>query len=152
MSERTHDTSEIETQIEARLGSLDPAIELIAAERAGPEALRLYIDHPDGVTLEHCERVTHHLRDLLVDYGLEVSSPGIDRPLTKPAHFERFTGHRVRVRTAEPLDGRRNFTGRLEAAGPESITVDVGDGTREIPLDRIQRSNLVPELQEVSQS
>jgi ribosome maturation factor RimP len=149
MSNRTLNTHRLQTEIERRLGDLDPSLELIALEQPGGEVLRLYIDHADGVGLDRCERVTGHLRDLLADYALEVSSPGLDRPLTKQAHYERFLGHRVRVRTAEPIGGQRNFTGRLDAAGPDSITVEAGEAPVEIPLDRIHRSNLVPELSEV---
>jgi ribosome maturation factor RimP len=103
------------------------------------------------VTLEHCEIVTKALGDLTAEWALEVSSPGLDRPLTKPSHFERFIGHEVRVKTTEPIDGQRNFTGRLAAAGPEAISIDSGQGPTEIPLDRVRRSNLVPQLSEVHQ-
>ena len=72
--------------------ALDPRIELIAVERAGPEALRIYVDHPDGVDLGLCERVTKQLLELSADWALEVSSPGLDRRLTKPDHYRRFLG------------------------------------------------------------
>ena len=83
---------ELQEQIESGLRDLDPGVELIALERPAAETLRLYIDHPDGVDLALCERVTDQLRDLLESWSLEVSSPGIDRPLTKPEHFRRFSG------------------------------------------------------------
>jgi ribosome maturation factor RimP len=140
---------QLQQQIEQRIGALDPAIDLIAVERPGNELLRIYIDHPEGVTLELCERVTGQLRDLLADYSLEVSSPGLDRPLTKPEHYERFVGHTVRVRTSEPIDGRRNFTGRLDGAAADAISLDLDGERAEIPLDRVHRSNLVPEMSEV---
>jgi ribosome maturation factor RimP len=140
---------ELQATIEQRLSEREPDIEVIALERPSTEALRLYIDRPDGVDLADCERVTGHLRDLLEAYSLEVSSPGLDRPLTKPDHFRRFLGHRVRVRTADAIDGRRNFTGTLTAADDRSVRVDPGDGAVEIPLDRVRRSNLVPEPPEV---
>jgi ribosome maturation factor RimP len=79
-------------EIESRLAEREPEVELIALEQPGNDALRLYIDHPDGVDLALCERVTNELRDLLTRYSLEVSSPGLDRPLTKPEHFRRFLG------------------------------------------------------------
>ena len=94
---------ELQDQIESRLRDLDPAVELIALERPAGETLRLYIDHPDGVDLALCERVTNHLADLLESWSLEVSSPGVDRPLTKPEHFRRFMGRRVRVRTSRSI-------------------------------------------------
>jgi ribosome maturation factor RimP len=136
---------ELQGQIERRLGELDPAVELIAVERPGGETLRLYIDHPDGVDLALCERVTDHLRDLLEMWSLEVSSPGTDRPLTKPEHFRRFVGRRVRVRTREAIDGQRSFTGTLSGADDGVVRIDVGDGEVEIPFSHIRRSNLVPE-------
>lgn len=139
----------LEADIQERISELDPRIELIAAERSGPESLRLYIDHPDGVGLGLCEQVSCRLRHLTEDYALEVSSPGLDRPLTKPEHYARFTGQRARVRLAQPVDGRRNFTGTIAAAGADSFTLQTEDGTTEIPLGRVHRSNLVPELSEV---
>lgn len=137
---------ELEAKIEARLGEMDPAAELIAVERPAATVLRIYVDHPDGVDLALCERVTGELRDLLERFSLEVSSPGLDRPLTKPEHFRRFVGREVRVRTADAIEGRRNFTGRLTAADGESVSVEAdGDAVR-IPLARIRRSNLVPDF------
>ena len=138
-----------EDQIAATIAELDPRVELIAVETPARESLRLYIDHPDGVGLDLCERVTHQVRDLLADYALEVSSPGLDRPLTKPDHFRRFIGHEVRIRTAEPIDGRKNFTGRLIAADAEAVSIESEGGDAEIPFDLVSRSNLVPELSEV---
>jgi ribosome maturation factor RimP len=136
---------ELQEQIESRLRDLDPAIELIALERSAAESLRLYIDHPRGVDLGLCEAATNHLRDLLEAWSLEVSSPGANRPLTKPEHFRRFMGRRVRVRTRETIEGRRSFTGTLTAADEQRIRLDADDGEVEIPLERIRRSNLVPE-------
>ena len=142
--------SELQETIEERVEALDPRTEVIAVERAGPEALRLFLDHPDGVTLALCERVTEGLRDLLVDYALEVSSPGLDRPLTKRAHYERYLGRSVKVTTREPIAGRRNFKGRLCAVDADSIQVEVDGEQTEIPLVRVHRSNLVPEPLEVN--
>lgn len=137
--------SELHADIERRLGELDPSIELIALEQPGPDALRLYVDHPDGVSLGLCERITNHLRDLLLDHSLEVSSPGAERPLTKPEHFRRFLGRKVRVRTREPLEGRRNFTGTIADADDQAVEVALAGGALSIPHERIRRSNLVPE-------
>lgn len=137
--------------IERRVEALDPRIEVIAVERFGPEGLRIFIDRPDGVDLGVCERVTNALRDLSADWALEVSSPGLDRPLTKPAHYERFLGSRVRVRTREALEGRKSFTGVLVTAGADAISVEDEAGVHEIPLSAVHRSNLVPEFSEVSQ-
>jgi ribosome maturation factor RimP len=139
----------IQSEIESRLAEREPEVELIALERPGPEALRLYIDHPDGVDLELCERVTNKLRDLLTRYSLEVSSPGLDRPLTKPEHYRRFRGRRVRVRTREPIGGRRNFTGTIADVDDSAVRVEDSGDEFEIPLTHVHRSNLVPELPEV---
>ena len=137
---------DLRERIENRLEGLDPAIELIALDQPASEKLRLFIDHPDGVDLALCERVTNELRDLLEDWALEVSSPGADRPLTKPEHFRRFMGRQVRVRTLEAIGGQRSFTGTLTAAGEEGVRLAEGAGNEvEIPFSRIRRSNLVPD-------
>lgn len=138
---------DLQEDIETRLAELDPSLELIALERPGPDALRLYVDHPAGVDLSLCERVTNSLRDLLFEYSLEVSSPGAERPLTKPEHFRRFLGSRVRVRTREALEGRRSFTGTIEAADDGGVEVALSEGKVRIPHERIRRSNLIPEVQ-----
>src|ERR1700756_5546665 len=93
----------IQADIEARLAHSEPDVEVLLAEVLGGRSLRVFIDHPDGVTLDLCERVTLQLNDLRERYSLEVSSPGSERPLTKPAHFRRFVGRRARVRTRHPL-------------------------------------------------
>jgi ribosome maturation factor RimP len=133
----------LQAEVEAQLVSSEPEVEVLLAEVSG-DTLRLFIDHPDGVTLELCERVTHRLAPLRERYALEVSSPGSDRPLTKPAHFHRFLGRRARVRTREARDGHTSFTGELVGATPEEVTIAVGDGVVAIPYSAIARSNLVP--------
>jgi ribosome maturation factor RimP len=133
------------TDIEQRLAGVEPDVELLACEKVGSDRLRLFIDHPDGVSLDLCERVTHHLRELLLDYSLEVSSPGPERPLTKPDHFRRFLGRRARVRLREPRDGHKSFTGELVGASDDEVTVAAGDGVVSIPYSDINRSNLLPE-------
>ena len=138
---------DLQDTIETRLAELEPEVEVLAFERPAAESLRLYIDHPAGVDLALCERVTNQLRDLLESYSLEVSSPGLDRPLTKPEHFRRYLGGRVRVRTREEIEGQRSFTGTLTAADERSVCVDSGGGAVRIPLDRVRRSNLVPETE-----
>ncbi len=140
------EAAELERTIEHRLGDLDPAIELVAVEHPAAESLRIYVDHPDGVDLALCERVTAQLRDLLERWSLEVSSPGTDRPLTKPDHYRRFVGRRVRVRTEEAIAGQRNFTGTITAAGDQGVSLEAESGAVEIPFAGIRRSNLVPEL------
>jgi ribosome maturation factor RimP len=134
----------IQSQIEARLAETAPDVEVLLAEVSG-EKLRLFIDHPDGVSLELCERVTHLLPDVREAYTLEVSSPGIDRPLSKPAHFRRFLGRRARVRTRDDRDGHKSFTGELVGASDSEVTIAAGTGVVAIPYDDITRSNLVEE-------
>ncbi len=132
--------------IEERIREFDPEVELVALERPSAGTIRLFIDKPGGVDLALCESVTRELRDLNVDYSLEVSSPGVDRPLTKPEHFRRFLGRKVRVKTREAIEGQRNFKGTLAGADDESVTV-AGDGNLvRIPFAGVERSNLIPEL------
>jgi ribosome maturation factor RimP len=136
-------TNDLQNDIEKRLASAEPEVDVLAVERLGSERLRLFIDHPDGVDLALCERVTEHLRELLVDYGLEVSSPGPQRPLTKPDHFRRFLGRRARLRLREPRDGHRSYTGELVGASDDEVTVAAEDGVLSIPYSEINRGNLV---------
>jgi ribosome maturation factor RimP len=150
----------LQTDIEKRLADSEPEIEVLLAEVSGGRCLRVFIDHPDGVTLAMCERVTLALNDLRERYSLEVSSPGIERPLTKPAHFRRFVGRRARVRTrharpvAPQLDGERagglrsarpvrSFTGELVGASEEEVTLAADGAIIAIPYADISRSNLI---------
>jgi ribosome maturation factor RimP len=133
----------LQAEIEAQLAPGEPDVEVVLAEVAG-DTLRLFIDHPDGVTLALCERVTHQLAPLRERYALEVSSPGTDRPLTKPQHFHRFLGRRARVRTRDAREGHTSFTGELVGATEEEVTIAVDDGVVAIPYSAIARSNLVP--------
>jgi ribosome maturation factor RimP len=146
--------SALQTDIERRLAQSEPEVEVLLAEVAGGRCLRVFIDHPDGVTLALCERVTLQLSDLRERYSLEVSSPGTERPLTKPAHFRRFVGHRARVRTRHPRpvadaaheQGERllrSFTGELVGASEEEITLAADGGVIAIPYSEIRRSNLI---------
>jgi ribosome maturation factor RimP len=132
-----------QADIESRLGEVEPEVEVLLAERISPGTMRLFIDHPRGVDHALCERVTGHLRDVLVEVGLEVSSPGPERPLSKPQHFRRFVGRRARVRTSHPHDGRRSFTGELVGASDDAVTVAAEAGVVSIPYAEIKRSNLL---------
>ena len=135
--------SAIQADIEARLAEAEPDVEVILAEVLGGQKVRLFIDHPKGVTLELCERVTTHLAEVRERYALEVSSPGTERPLTKPEHFRRFVGQRARVRTRGDHDGRKNFTGELLGATDDAITVAADTGVVSIAYVDIHRSNLL---------
>jgi ribosome maturation factor RimP len=130
-------------QIEKRLADVEPDVEVLLFERANASTMRLFIDRPDGVDLALCERVTTHLSDLLAETGLEVSSPGPERPLTKPDHFRRFIGSRARVRTREDHGGRKSFTGELVGATDDEVTVAADAGIVSIPYTDINRSNLL---------
>ncbi|HEX2087592.1 MAG TPA: ribosome maturation factor RimP [Solirubrobacteraceae bacterium] len=138
-------SSPIQEQIEARLATAEPEVEVLSAEVVGSGTVRLFIDHPQGVTLDLCERVTHHLAEVREDYALEVSSPGPKRPLTKPQHFRRFIGRRARVRTRGDHDGRNSFTGELVGASDDTVTIAADTGVIAIPYADITRSNLVEE-------
>jgi ribosome maturation factor RimP len=137
--------SSLQADVESRLAAAEPQVEVLLAEVVNDETVRVFIDHPDGVSLDLCERVTHHLAELRERYALEVSSPGIERPLTKPAHFRRFLGRRARVRTRERRDGHKSFTGELVGASDEEVTIAASTGVIAIPYADIHRSNLVEE-------
>lgn len=138
---------QIQQKVEARLRDEQPDVELLALERAAAERLRLVIDREEGgVDLELCETVTRHLSDLNEEWALEVTSPGPERPLTKPEHFRRYVGSRVRVRTERDIAGQKSFTGLLTDADGETLSVDPGDGPVAIPLALVRRSNLLPEV------
>ena len=134
-----------EREIQERLSGSEPEVEVLLVEQTGAARLRLFIDHPKGVDLALCERVTRNLGDLLENYSLEVSSPGPARPLVKPEHFQRFVGRRIKVRTTEDHEGRRTFTGVLVGASDDAVTVAADDGVVSIPYADINRSNLVEE-------
>ncbi len=142
MSEES--VSSLQAEIETRLATSEPEVEVLLAEVVGGATLQLFIDHPEGVTVELCERVSGHLGEYREHYALEVSSPGSDRPLTKPQHYTRFLGHRARVRLRDARDGHRNVTGELVGASEREVTLAASEGIVTIPYDQIARSNLVP--------
>jgi ribosome maturation factor RimP len=135
--------STIQADIEARLATVEPDVEVLLAEVVGGKLVRLFIDHPQGVSLDLCERVSNQLGAIRELYALEVSSPGTERPLTKPEHFRRFVGHRARVRTRGEHAGRRSFTGELLNATDDVVTVAADTGVVSIAYGDIQRSNLL---------
>ena len=136
----------LQDRIEERLSTSEPEVEVLAVEHAGSRrspTLRVYLDRPGGVDLALCTRVTHHLRDLLADYTVEVSSPGPERPLSRPEHYQRHLGSRIRVRTNEAIEGRSDFKGDLVGADAEGVSLAADWGMVRIPLSRIRRSNLI---------
>ncbi|MDQ2697053.1 MAG: ribosome maturation factor RimP [Pseudomonadota bacterium] len=131
--------------------------ELVGVEfhaNGGRGLLRVYIDRESGVGLEDCQRVSHQISGVLDledpisgAYTLEVSSPGLDRPLFEESHYRRFAGHRVRIHLALPRDGRRRLTGTLKGVREGSVVVEVEGDEILVPLDSIDRARLVPQFQ-----
>jgi ribosome maturation factor RimP len=139
-----HGGESLQTEIERRLAVSEPEVEVLLADVASNGTLRLFIDHPDGVTLALCERVSGLLGEYRDRYSLEVSSPGQDRPLTKPQHYTRYLGRHARVRLREARDGHRSVTGELVGASDNDVTIAAQEGVVTIPYEQIARSNLVP--------
>ena len=113
--------------------------------------LRVLIDKDGGVNVEDCAKVSNQLSRVLmveeIDYDrLEVSSPGLDRPLTKPAHFQRFIGHQAQIRLRIPVAGRRNFAGTLKQVGDGRLCLLVEKNEVEIELASIEKARLIPEF------
>jgi ribosome maturation factor RimP len=140
--------NEIIERVAAREG-----LELVHWETVGPRnyfVLRIFIDKPGGVTLGDCERVSNQVgtlfdvEDLIPSqYTLEVSSPGIERGLYKPADYERFTGSRVKLRTAQPIDGQRNFKGKLLGINGDIVSLEADTAGRiDIPFEQIAKANI----------
>jgi ribosome maturation factor RimP len=135
--------TDLQSEIESRLAASEPEVEVLLVEVSG-STLRLFIDHPEGVTLELCERVSGQLNGYRDRFALEVSSPGQDRPLTKPQHYSRFLGRRAKVRLREPRCEHRSLTGELVGASEHDVTIAANDGVVTIPYEQIARSNLIP--------
>ena len=122
-----------------------PGVEVLAVELLSPSRFCVYIDTPEGVDLELCERVTRLLDDYRQDYGIDVSSPGPERPLRKPEHFGRAIGRRVALRTGVPFAGKTRLRGEVVETGEESVTVSTPAGVVAIPYTAIVRANLIEE-------
>ncbi len=134
-------------------GSLPERTELIEARFSGGPLLTLLVDREDGpVDHEFCSRVVAGVSSALDGEGydgmVEVSSPGIERPLTKPEHFRRFVGHAAKVRIAEPLDGRRNFTGTIAEPGESGFVLQLleGEAEVELPYGSVTRAHLKEDI------
>jgi ribosome maturation factor RimP len=134
-------TDEIAPRVEHDL----PGVEVLAVELANPDRFVVYVDHPEGVDHALCARVTDLLRDYLREYTVDVSSPGIERPLRKPGHFARVVGQRVSLRLREPIAGRTKFKGDLKEVGADALTLSVDGQDWQIPYDGIVRGNLIDE-------
>ena len=133
--------------------AIDQGLELVHAEVAGPEnkpIVRIFIDKPQGVTHEDCSAVSLHLGTILdvedfihASYTLEVSSPGLERGLYKRADYERFSGSTARLKTRQPIQGQRNFRGRLLGVdGDDVLFEDRTNGQVRVPLESIAKANL----------
>ena len=123
-----------------------PGVEVLAVEITGRERFTVYIDHPTGVDHALCARVTNVLRGYLDRYTVDVSSPGIERPLRTPAHFRNAVGRQVAIRTETEIGGRKKFKGTVTAADPKQLAIAGADGERmTIPYEAIVRGNIVDE-------
>jgi len=140
---------------------LEPTIERLGYELADLEVrlgskgglVRIFIDKPEGIDLDDCEKVSLAVSALLDvedpvpgNYNLEVSSPGLDRKLTKVEHFQRFEGETVKVQMRFPIEGRRRFRGTLVSSDDENIVVEVDGESHSLPLKTIDTARLVPEV------
>ena len=134
---------ELQQEVVERVGSGAPDVEVVAVELSGVERFCVYIDHPDGVDHALCERVTGLLRVYLDRYAIDVSSPGLDRPLRTREHFEAVGGQRVSVRTAAEIEGRTRFRGTVLDARGNAVLLGVEGGDMEVPYELIVRSNLI---------
>lgn len=142
---KTHDkerqlTREITLKVEDAL----PGTEVLAVELTSPERFTVYVDHVQGVDHALCERVTNVLREYLREFSVDVSSPGLERPLRKQAHFRNVVGRRVVLRT----EARNRLRGEVVAAGERSVTVKTDAESVDIPYDAIVRGNLIGEVRE----
>ena len=139
---------------------LEPTVERLGYELADLEVrlgskgglVRVTIDKPDGIDLEDCEKVSHAVSALLDvedpmagEYNLEVSSPGLDRKLTKVEHFQRFEGETVKITMRFPIEGRRRFRGRLLSSDDKNIVVEVDGESHSLPLATLDTARLVPD-------
>jgi ribosome maturation factor RimP len=131
----------LEQEISGKVEEALPGVEVLAVELTGPERFTVYIDRPDGVDHALCEQVTRVLWDYLRTYSVDVSSPGLERPLRKPEHFQRVVGRRVKLKTAE----RSKVRGQVKRADESAVTVAADAGEVDIPYEQIVRGNLIYE-------
>ncbi len=146
------ETATLERLTEVVEGVLPAGTELVEARFSGGPLLSLLLDREDGpVDHEFCSRIASVVAPAVeaegYDDAIEVSSPGIERPLTKPEHFRRFVGHEAKVRVGEPLDGRRNFTGVIDRTGEDAFVLKLSEGAEvELPFGSVTRANLKEEI------
>jgi len=131
----------LEQEISGKVEEALPEVEVLAVELTGPERFTVYIDRPEGVDHALCEQVTRVLWDYLRTYSVDVSSPGLERPLRKPEHFQRVVGRQVKLKTAE----RSKVRGEVTRAGQSAVTVAADAGEVDVPYEQIVRGNLIYE-------
>jgi ribosome maturation factor RimP len=134
-------TNEVSLLVERAL----PEVDVLAVELISPTRFCVYVDHPEGVDHGLCQRVTDVLRGYLDRYTVDVSSPGLARPLRKPAHFRDLVGRRVALKTASTIAGRTRFRGRVVAARNDSVRVATENEEFDIPYEDLVRGNLIDE-------
>ena len=139
----THDKErQLAREIAPKVEGALPGTEVLAIELTSPERFTVYVDHVKGVDHALCERVTNILRDYLREYSVDVSSPGIERPLRTEAHFRSAVGRKVALRTQE----RNRVRGEVVSADERSVTVKTNGESVDIPYDSIVRGNLIEEV------
>jgi len=141
-----HDKERVlEREISGKVEEALPGVEVLAVELSGPERFTVYVDREGkAVDLALCEQVTRVLSDYLREYGIDVSSPGPERPLRKPEHFQRALGRRVKLKTAE----RAKLRGEVKRVDENAVTVAADGGDIDIPYDQIVRGNLIYEREQ----
>lgn len=149
-----HVPEKLQDLVESVVSSM--GYELVGVEytRTGRNALlRVYIDHENGITLDDCQTVSHQLSGVLDvedpiqgNYTLEISSPGLDRPIFKASDFDRFAGNSVKIKLSVPRSGRRNFSGVLQGMKGDEVVLLVGEDEISLPYANIEQARLVPEF------
>jgi ribosome maturation factor RimP len=135
----------LEREISERVTEALPGVEVLAVELTGPERFTVYVDREGkAVDLALCEQVTRLLSDYLREYGIDVSSPGPERPVRKPEHFQRALGRRVKLKTAE----REKVRGEIKRADDNAVTLAADSGEVDIPYEQIVRGNLIYEREQ----
>ncbi len=147
------------TQAERLRGLVEPAVGRLGFEvvdiefLSGSRTLRIYIDGPEGVDVDDCARVSRQVSALFDvedpipgQYTLEISSPGLDRPLARRDDFVRFAGSQVKIKTSAPVEGRRNFSGRLLGMDGGNVVLESEEARYDLALENIERARLVPDL------
>ena len=142
MSTTTHEKERtLRREIDREVSSALPGVEVLAVELSGPDRFTVFVDHAEGVDHALCARVTDVLSEYRREYAIDVSSPGIERPVRTPEHFRNAVGRTVTLRTPE----RKRLKGEIVSAGETSVVVQSGGGTIEIPYDQVVRGNLADE-------